>query len=58
MSGGCCGQAASGFVHVWQLRGATEDGKPVECNTQSDALAAQREHGGRGTILRVTKRVT
>lgn len=52
---GCnCGGTADGFVAVWRYQ---EPGKaPRDFASQADAEAARRAAGGRGHLLRVTKR--
>lgn len=52
----CCGQPKAGYTYVWQHR---QNGKPVtEHADQAAAMAAQRDAGGKGLVMKVTKRVT
>lgn len=50
----CCGQPPNGYTTVWQLRVIGEEVR--EFASQHEALIEQTKLGGRGVILKATKR--
>lgn len=50
----CCGQAAAGYVTVWQLRNAPKQAPILEYADQATAERERARHGG-GIVMRVQK---